>query len=166
MTCDEVSYTFRDCVKDPGATRLVRLNLFKWAAHFWKGNEYFDLGEFVRPSRGRSTGFAYERTAAGLSACREPRWPTVVGAVVKDGDGEWTCRVAGSNGISPISAPSAVSEPVGLTITDVQVTEDVKVSASYAGGVVDTDYVVVFTFTLDGVTRIARHRVLVRATGQ
>jgi hypothetical protein len=152
--------TFPDALKDPAASKLVSLNLFKYCAAFWRPNELYALNEYVRPNK--ATGFAYQATTAGTSGSREPNWPTVLSDTKADGSVTWTCVAASTNGLNVISSPSAVSEPTGLTISAVSVSESVKILATYSGGVLDQDYYAVFTFTLNGVSRVARQRVLIR----
>jgi hypothetical protein len=158
IMADECSHTFDSVVKDPAAARKVVLDLFAICAVHWRPNEQFDAQEFIRPTR--ANGFSYECTTAGLTAFREPVWPTTVGQTVASGSAVFTCRAAGSNGLNAISNLSASSD---LTVSDVSVSETCKIAATYAiGGTVEQDYPVVFTFDLDGVPRVARQLVKVR----
>lgn len=152
-------YRFDDAVKDAGETLPVMLDCFPVCAMFWRGNERVSSAEYVRPSR--ATGFAYQAGAAGTTAGREPLWPKVLGGTVVDGSVTWTAVAASTNGIDPISAPTAVSDPTGLTI-NVSVSESCKLQATYAGGTEGQAYDAVYTFTLDSKTRIARQRVEVK----
>jgi hypothetical protein len=154
------AYTFRDIVKDPGETRSIELSFFGKCANFWRPNELYATNEFVRPTT--ANGGSFEATIGGTSAAVEPVWPSAEGAKVLDGSVEWTRRPADNNGLNVISAPSAVSDPIGLTISGITVSESVKILATYAGGTLDRHHDAVFTFTLNGVTRIARQRVLIR----
>lgn len=153
-------FTFGDVEVDPAETRKVELELFGKCANFWRSNQQYDLTETIRPTR--PTGYAYQASSAGTSGAREPVWPTALAGTVADGSVIWTCVAAGSNGVSAISAPSAVSDPVGLTIGSVSASESTKILASYSGGSLGQDYDAVFTFTLNGVSRVARQRVLIR----
>lgn len=155
-------YTFDPVTIDPGDTFKVALDLFDICANFWTPNEQYALGEFVRPRL--STGFAYECTSAGTSGRREPIWNRTIGAVLSSNDGsvQWTCRTAGTNGLMAISSPSAVSDPLGLTISGVAVSESTKILATYAGSSLGQDFDAVYTFTLNDVTRIARQRIEIR----
>jgi hypothetical protein len=155
-----VAVTFPDALKDPAEELKVTLNLFRYCASFWRPNEQYALNEYARP--GRATGFAYQSTTAGTSGAREPTWPRTLGATITDGSVTWTCVVAETNGLNVISSPSAVSDPTGLTIGSVSVSEATKILATYSGGTLDQDFDAVFTFTLNGVTRVARQRVLIR----
>lgn len=155
-----VHVTFPETVKDPAESKKVTLNLFKYCASFWRANERVDQNEYVRPRK--PTGFAYQASVAGTTAAREPTWPTTLGATKVDGSVTWTCVAASTNGLNEITSPSAVSEPTGLTISDVSVSESTKILATYSAGTVDQDFDAVFTFTLNGVSRVARQRVLVR----
>jgi hypothetical protein len=148
-----------DAIKDPGTDLKVSLEFFGDCANFWRANEECSLNEHVRPTRG--TGFAYKATVAGLSGSREPVWPKTLDATVTDGSITWTCVAAGTNGLAPITSPSATSDPTGLTISAVAVEESTKILATYQGGSLGQDYEAVFTFTLNG-ARVARQRVLVR----
>jgi hypothetical protein len=61
--------------------------------------------------------------------------------------------------VNAISSPSASSDPTGLTITNVSAAETTKIQATYSGGVEGETHDAVFTFTLNGVTRVARQKV-------
>jgi hypothetical protein len=155
---DEDEYTFDPVTKDPAGARKVVLDLFSICANFWRPNEEYSEGEFIRPNR--ANGFSCECTTAGTAGAREPTWPTTVGSTVTSGSATFTCRAASTNGLSAITSPSASSD---LTVSDVSVEESTKILATYAvGGTDGEDYDVVFSFTLDGVTRIARQTVRVR----
>jgi hypothetical protein len=153
-------YTFGEITKDPGASRIVELELFNKAANFWRPNEQYATNEYIRPNI--ATGFAYQAAGAGTSGLREPRWPTVLNATVVDGSITWTCSAAGANGLNAVSSPSAVSSPAGLTIASISVSETSKILATYSGGVGGQEYDAVFSFTLNGVPRVARQRVKIR----
>ena len=152
--------TFETLVKDPAESRPVILNLFRKCANFWRPNEQYATNEFIRPNK--ATGFSYQATTGGTSGAREPLWPKVLAATVTDGSVLWTCTAAGANGLNAISAPSGTSDPTGLTISSVSVSETANILATYSGGTLDQDYDAVFSFTLNGVTRIARQKVEVR----
>lgn len=154
-------YRFDPVTKDPAETLDVTLNLFNLAANFWAPNEYYAADEVVRPSK--ANGFAYKVTTAGLSASREPVWPTISGNTKPDGTVVWTAQDAGSTGVNAVTSPSAVASPSGeLTITGVDVLEQYKIVATYAAGLTMRDYEAVFSFTLKGRARVARQLVRVR----
>lgn len=153
-------FRFDAIVKDPDESRPVELDLFGDCANFWRANEQFSLAEFIRPER--ATGYAYECTVPGTSAARAPSFPTTIGAIVPDGSVTWTCRAAGANGLNPISSPAAVSEPTGLTIASVSVSESTKILAAYGGGTAGQAFDAKFSFTLNGVPRVARQKVQIR----
>jgi hypothetical protein len=158
---NEVSddYLFDEVVKDPDASRKVRLKLYPLAVIQWQPHEIVEAGEYCRPRIGN--GFAYIVTSAGTTGAREPRWPTAIDATVTDGSVIWTCKTAAANGINAVSSPSAVSDPTGLTISNVAVSENCNIDATYSGGVEGTDYDAVFTWTLDGVPMVGRQTVRV-----
>ena len=143
----------------PGESVLVEINLLDLCTRFWRANKAVTSGQFIRPSK--STGFSYECTTTGLTGFREPRWPTTIVATVTDGSAVWTCRAASTNGISAISGESAASDPSGLTVSSVSVVDSTSIIATYdATSLSDGDsFDVVYTFTLDGVTRKARQTV-------
>lgn len=153
-------FTFPDALKDPSESRLITLDLFKYCASFWRANEQVDSLEYLRPRK--ATGFAYQVTVAGTTGMREPVWPTVLAQTLVSGSVTLTCVAAAANGLNPITSPSAVSDPLGLTISAVSASESTKILATYSGGTLDQDYDAVFTFTLNGVSRVARQRVLIR----
>lgn len=153
--------TFQPAAKDPSEDLLVELDLFLWCANFWRANEQVALNEHVRPRR--PTGFAYKATTAGTTGMREPGyWPRTLGFTVVSGSVTFTAVAAEANGLSPITDPSAVPDPTGLTITSVSASESTKILATYQGGTLDQDYDAVFSFTLNGVPRVARQKVMVR----
>lgn len=155
----ENEYIFDPVEKDPAGGRKVTLDLFAICANFWRPNEQYAQGDYIRPNR--ANGFSYECTTAGTSNFREPSyWPQTVGATKTEGSVTWTCRAASTNGLAAITSPSAASD---LTVSDVSVEESTKIIATYGiGGTDGEDYDVVFTFTLDGVPRVARQTVRVR----
>lgn len=153
-------FVFRTVKKDADESKKVSLSLYKWCANFRRSNEQYSANEFSRPTRG--TGYSYECTSAGTTGVREPIWPTVIDEIIQDGSVTWTCRAADVNGLNAISNPIAASDPAGLTIEDVSVEESTKILATYSGGTLDQDYEAIFTFTLNGVTRIARQLVQIR----
>lgn len=147
--------------KHPSESLKVRLDLFEICANYREPNESYDAGDFVRPEL--PNGFEFECTVAGLSGRREPVWSRSIGSNTIDGAVTWTCRAAGANGVMAISDPTGAADPSGgLTISDVSVEETTKILATYAGGVHGQDYEAVFTFTLNGVTRVVRQAVKVR----
>lgn len=157
---DEADFTFDAVEKDPSGQRKVELNFYRWCANTWRANEEVGSGEFFRPSR--PNGFSYEVTAAGLTGAREPTWPSTIGQTVQSGSAVFTSRAAGANGLNAISGEGAVSSPTGLTIA-LSVSEYVKIIATYGvGGSEGQDFEAVYSFTLDGITRIARQIVRVR----
>lgn len=157
---DDRDYRFPDHPgKDPDEEWSGILDCFPICAIYWSRNEQYSSSDFVRPSR--STGYAYECTVAGTSGNREPIWPTTLNATVVDGSVTWTCRAASTNGLNAISSPSVISDPTGLTVA-VVVDESTKLIPTYSGGTLDQDYDAVFTFTMNGLTRVARQRVPVR----
>ena len=160
MSCDSSGYRFPDAVKDPGESLKVELDLYDMCAVRFKSNEPYDSGNFVRPNV--PNGFAYEVTTAGVSGPSEPRWPTTIAATIVSGSATFTCRAAGSNAINALTSPTATSDPTGLTISSVSVSENYKILATYAGGADGESFDAVFSFTLDSVTRIARQTVNVR----
>lgn len=152
-----MDYTFDPIEVDPGESRKVTLDLFGKCANFWRPNEQYASTEFIRPTR--ATGFSYECTTAGTTSEREPIWPRAIGLTVTDGSVVWTCRAASTNGLNAITSPSATPDPTGFTIGGVSVEEAHKILATYSGGQLGQNYDAVFTFTLNGVSRVARQRV-------
>lgn len=150
----------RPAIKDPDEALPIRLDWFEFCVNAWRPNERFEQGEVVRPEVG--TGFAYQAQNLGTSAMRRPRWPLSIGSTVIDGSITWICIDADTNGINTLEAPSAYSEPAGLTIGSLAVEEACKLVAIYSEGELDKDYSAVFTVTLNGLTRIARQLVQVR----
>src|SRR5262245_8167120 len=157
---DAVDFTaFAPATKHPSETILVELDLFEWCANFIKAGEQADEGEDFRPPQ--PNGYAYRVTTAGQFGLRIPNFfPRTLGLTVQCGSVTLITVEAGANGLSAITAPSVYSN--GITITGVAVRENCKIVAAYTGGAEDRDYEAVFAFTLNGVTRIARQKVLVR----
>jgi hypothetical protein len=156
----EREFTFPSARKDSADEKKVELNLFKYCANYWRANELVEIGEYFRPTK--STGFAYQVSTGGTTGAREPKWPETSGATVISGSATFTCVPAGSNGLNALSSPSVVSDPTGMTISSVSVSESTKLLATYQGGTLGQDYDAVFTFTLNGITRVARQKVLIR----
>ena len=148
-----------DALKDAAEALPVEINFYDLCANKWRPNEQYGASEYVRPNT--PTGFAYQ-ASGGTSGTREPKWPTTLTQTVVDGSITWTCSVAGANGLNAISSPSAASDPTGLTIAAPSVSETAKLTTTYSSGTLDQDYDAVFTFTLQGVTRVARQLVKVR----
>lgn len=152
-------YRFDDvAAADPDESYPVELDLYPMIVNVWRPNEPVTLAEYRRPRI--PNGFSYECTSGGTTSGAEPsRWPRLIGNSVTDGGVTWTCRAAASNGINPATSPSMVSDPTGMTISNVSVTDDRFILATYSGGLAGQVYDAVLTFTLDGKTRIARQRV-------
>jgi hypothetical protein len=158
-TCD-TDYGLPAAIKDPDESLQVTLKFYGDCVIAWERNEPYSLAEFIRPAS-KPTGYSYECTTAGTSGANEPRWPITLGATVTDGSCVWTCREAALNGLRAITDPLATPE-IGLTVTDVVAVEACKILATYVGGSDGEDYDVAFSFTLNGVTRVARQVVQVR----
>lgn len=147
-------------VKDPAESLIVTLDCYDLCAIRWRSNEQQTAtSDYVRPTT--PNGFAYQCTTAGTTGSREPRWPTTLAQTVVDGSVTWTCVAASTNGINAVTSPSATPD-TGLTVSNVAASESTKITATYAGGSLGQDYDVVYSFTLGGVTRIARQMVQVR----
>jgi len=147
-------------VKSPDDTIPVEVDLYAKCANLWRANEDFTTGEFIYPTT--PNGFSYEVTSGGRTGAKEPRYPTTLANTVTSGSATLTCRAASAGGLNSVTSPSAVSDPTGLTISNIAVSESRKITANYTGGTLGQDYDVVYTFTLAGLTRVARHRVEVR----
>lgn len=151
------AYRFDDVIADPDESYPVELDLYSLAAVEWTPNEKVSLGEFARPRL--PNGFSYEVMSAGTTGSKEPFWPKTLGETVTDGSVTWACRAAGSNGINAVTSPSCTSDPTGMTIASISLEEDRKIFGTYSGGVLGQTYDAVWSFTLNGRTRIARQRV-------
>jgi hypothetical protein len=157
----ECRYRFDSVCKDASESLKVELDFYALAVLAWERNKYYLATDIRRPTV--PNGYAYQTMTGGLSGSKEPRWPVTLGELVKDGAVTWTCIAATtSNGINPISAPSAVSDPVGLTIGSISVLDNRSVLATYTSGTLDQDYDAVYTVTIDGVPRVARQTVQIR----
>lgn len=151
--------------KDPGAQSQLQLSFLGDCGNFWEPNKQYSLGAAViaRPT----TGFAYTTSAAGMSGRAPPKWPTTIGATVADGSLTWTCAAASASGaILPISNVSATIEPTGglaAPTAAVDSTESWVVDVTYpTGGTHGNDYDAVFTYIVNGITRVARQKIRVR----
>lgn len=157
----ETEYTISPkAVKAPDDTIPVEIDLYAKCANVWRANEDVTLTEHLYPTN--PNGYSYEVTAAGRTGTVEPRYPMTLGQTIQSGSVTLTCRAASAGGMSAITSPSAVSDPTGLTISGVAVAESRKITATYTGGTLGQDYDAVYTFTLNGLTRVARHRVEIR----
>jgi hypothetical protein len=142
-------YLFEEVTKSPSGSRKVRLRLYAIAVNEWKPNEPVLANEYLRPRI--PNGFSYMVTVGGTLGAREPRYPKTIDATCESGSATLACKAASTNGINVVTDPVAVSDPSGLTISDVSVSEGCNILATYSGGDEDTDYDVLFTWTLDGV---------------
>lgn len=162
-TCgDEYEITPALC-KNPESTRLIEVDFYAKCANLWRPNEVVDAGEYVLPRA--ANGFAYQAGGAGRTGLNEPFWPKTLGATVASGSITFTCVAPGTNGISSLSSVSVASSDPDLTVSGVTVpaTEPWKIQLSVAGGDLDTDPVLLYSFTLNGVVRAARQQVHIRA---
>lgn len=171
-------FRWKAVTKDPAEVLPVALNLFGLCANFWLPNEDYQLGDIVWPivetpeGEVSGIGHCFECTTAGRSGSRQPKFANAdntsaavaAGQVIAkpDGSAGWTCRVAGSGGINAVSAPQAYP-PTGITVPGLAVNENMKLFVDYAGGVLDEDHEVMFTFLIGGRLRVGRQVVQVRA---
>lgn len=160
MLDDSAEFMFDSIVKDPGRSRQVTLDCYTLCASLWIANEEFAQDEYVRPSI--PTGYAYKALSSFWSGAKEPVWPLRLNDVIADGSGSWQCVVPAANGIIPVVAPIAISEPLGLTISSPTVLESRKIVATYSGGTLGKFYDALFTFTVAGLTQKARQRVYIK----
>lgn len=144
--------------KDPEESYPVLFSFYDWCANVWEPNEQYDVGEYLRPTR--PNGFAYQ-SSGGTSSNRSPIFPIVTGATVTDGSQTLTCVPAGANGLSSLSELTA-SVIDDLAISGLSILEVANIAATYMGGTDGSDYEVKYSFTLDGLLRIARQLVRVR----
>lgn len=152
-------YSFAPATKHPSETILVELDLLPWCANYVRAGEQADIGEIFRSPQ--PTGFGYQVQTAGQFSARLPSfYPRVIGQELQIGSVTLVTVPAGANGLSVITSPQAYSN--GLTISGVSVSENCKIVAAYTGGTAEHDFDAIFAFTLNGVTRIARQKVLVR----
>jgi hypothetical protein len=142
-----------------GAEQPFEISLYDYCARPWRPNEPVDLTETIRPAR--PNGFAAQCSAAGVTGSREPVWPKTLAAPVTDGSAAWAMVAAGTNGLNAASSPTAsVSPASGLTIDSLAVSESYKLTGAYEGTVAG-EYVVTYSFTVDGKVRKARQAVTV-----
>jgi hypothetical protein len=150
--------TFPDvALKDPSESILITLDCYEKCIARWQPNTWHALNEYVRPVIG--TGYAYRRTQAGNNGSTEPRWPKGNGLTVVDGAGIWQAVPSQTYGINAITSPAVASDPVGITVADISVEDGWKILAKYSGGVLGRLYDLIWSFTLNGVPRVARHQV-------
>lgn len=149
-----------DAIKDPAETLKVVIDCYDICVIPWQANEPYGSSEYIRPRV--PNGFSYQATAGGVSGTQEPRWKTTLAQTNVDGSVTWTCSAAGANGLNALTSPSGNSDPSGLTISSVSASESYKILATYSGGTEGQDYDAVFSFTVDGVSRVARQTVKVR----
>lgn len=154
---------FDSVFKDPEDNGYsVELNLYDLIASRWKGNRDFVTDEVTLPF-GLPTGFSYKASSpGGRSGSQEPRWPREIGATTRDGSVIWVCQAAGVVGLSSVTGIAAESDPAGITISGLAVSNLGELVATYSGGVVDEDYDVIFSFTVNGNSLKARQTVKVR----
>lgn len=160
MTCStEEDYEIGPAEAIVAAEQPFEISLYEYCARPWRPNEPVDLTETIRPAR--PNGFAAQCTTAGVTGWNEPIWPKALSGTATDGSAGWTMIAAGTNGLNAASSPTAsVSPATGLTIADLAVSESYKLTGAYEGTVTG-DYVVTFSFTVDGKVRKARQAVTV-----
>ena len=159
MSCDDVLEISPDGKLLVGDSESMEIDCFRFCAKFWQANCQVDTGMQIRPSV--PNGYALECTVAGTTGGREPRWLTTLDATVPDGSAIWKVVAAESNGINPLSAPTAeVSPNSGLTVDSLEVLQDWKIKATYSAETAG-EYQVMFQFVVDGQTRGARQSVTV-----
>jgi len=158
--CSE--YTIQPAlVINPGETRRIAPNFLRKCAVYWLPDEPISFGEFNRPRIGN--GLAAQCSVAGTTGQKEPLWPKAVGGIATDGSVTWTMVAAGTNGLNAISGPSVTSDISGVTCSNVSVLESSKILLDVsAGAIAEQEGELVFSFTLDGVSRIARQKIIVK----
>lgn len=159
---DEADYIIQPALQiNPGETRRIAADFLRKCAIYWRPEEDVALTEYVRPTAGN--GLAAQCSVAGTTGAREPHWPTLAGRTVVDGSVTWTMVAAGANGLNAISAPSVSCDIAGVTTANVAVAESRKIQVDVISAVIDeTEGELVYTFTLNSVTRIARQKVTVK----
>lgn len=97
------------------------------------------LGDKVRLTRTRSTGFQYECTAAGVTGPTEPRWPEIADATVKDGSAEWTAKAMAAASLRTTVSSHEFSADPGVTL-GAEGVSDLRYSVIVEGGESGTEY--------------------------
>jgi hypothetical protein len=157
----ETEYTITPAlVKDPAEARTFDVDFYAKCVQLWRPNEQVSVGEFMRPSV--PNGFAYRVTNAGTTGAKEPLWPKVIDQTIPSGSATFECSTAVAQGLNAITSPAVTSDPAGLTVTAVSVQETRKIRCTVSGGLDGQDYDLVYGFTLDAVSRVARLKVQVR----
>ncbi len=88
MTCEIV----QEVCKRAGERKAFPA--FDWVDVFarrWIAKQPFGNGVAVRPANRPATGLEYV-SSGGVTAAREPKWPTTTGGTVMDGSITWTAR--------------------------------------------------------------------------
>lgn len=100
----------------------------------------YALAVMVRLPRGRSTGFQYECTTAGVTGAQEPRWPKTLNGTVTDGSVVWTARALAATSlrttVSTHQAPAVTGVNLGTITVDDHI-YTVPVSGGTSGQVYD-----------------------------
>lgn len=132
------------------------IDLFPLCAKRWRANEYFDLGEVIRPSE--PNGFAAECDRAGTSGQFEPNWPGAENATKLDGSARWKMVPAAQLGLETVTNPTYTASPPGLTIHDLALVEGRKLVGYYESATAG-EFVVRFGVLINGLQRYASQRV-------
>jgi len=134
---------YDEVVKKPGEQITYVVPWARYLRYRWRPEHRITAGTYIAPTR--STGFEFECTMSGLTGHREPAWPSTLGATVRDGSVEWTCRAPSNAALDPIeSSDWAADAGISLSGQAVDATSQ-DASVRIAGGDDDRDYVVTNT---------------------
>lgn len=99
----------------------------------------YALNTQARPQR--ATGYQYRASTAGHSGADEPRWPTTIGATVKDGSVIWTTEALAVTSLRRTLSNAVWSPDTGLTASG-DTTDGADATAFLNGGTLGQAYLV------------------------
>lgn len=113
--------TPRNAVIDPIRRSDPEVVEFDWTVRLvapWVAGRMVALGEVVFPLV--LNGFFLECSQAGMTAAREPAWPSVAEAIVQDGSAQWTLKAPSSVSLPAIASAAYTITPAGITQSDAE----------------------------------------------
>lgn len=105
------------------------------------------LNERVRLLRARSTGLQYRVTTAGVTGNKEPRWPTVSGAIIADGTVVLTAEAIDAQSLRTTITDENFIADTGVTL-GVESNDDLLYRVLVSGGMSAQTYKIRHQVTL------------------
>ena len=117
----------------------VQIDWHDYLINLWAPGVAVEQGVTIRPRRSAATGFEYLCATPGVTAKKEPRWPTAVGESVTDGSVVWTSQARSIASQRTSITGSAWDADDGVTLSD-QSNADLIYTTFVDGGEDGEDY--------------------------